>query len=335
MPLPNLALPVLVTGATGFIGRHLVARLLAQGAAVRALVVPEEVPTARWTGPVEVVAGAITDRAAVARAVAGAGTVFHLAAVVGDWGAEAWFQRVTVGGTWNLLQAPGAATARLVLASSIVVYGDQIPRRVCDEDQPFGRALGAYSRAKQAQERLAWQVARERRLALSVVRPANVFGPGSRPWVIALAAQLRQGLPALIDGGDFNAGLCYVENLVDLLLLAATHPAAVGRVYNGCDEAPITWRQYVIDLARLAQTAPPRSLPGGLAYGAAAVCEGAWRLLRLPGRPPVTHESRNLVGAHHRIPITRARTELGFTPRVTYAEAMAAVGASLQQSSHG
>ncbi|MBL8045247.1 MAG: NAD-dependent epimerase/dehydratase family protein [Anaerolineales bacterium] len=320
----------LVTGASGFIGRWLIQRLLAEGERVRALVLPDENVSGLWPDVVEVVRGSITERADVAFAVQGATTVYHLAAMVGDWGQEAQYQRVTVGGTWNVLQTVAPRT-RVVLASSIVVYGHLIGQAVCDEAQSFGRPQGMYSRAKQAQEKLAWQVAQARNLPLSVVRPANVFGAGSRPWVEALLKQMRLGLPALIGDGERDAGLCYVENLVDLLKLAATHPNAVGKIYNGCDNFGITWKQYVSDLARLAGLPKPRSLPIGVARAAATACEAAWRVLRLPDRPPVTHEAVNLTSAHHRIPSDRARQELGYRPRVSYTEALQTLAGNIHQ----
>lgn len=319
----------LVTGASGFIGRWLIKSLLADGERVRALVLPNENVSGLWPDAVEVVRGSITERADVTQAVQDATTVYHLAAMVGDWGQETQYQRVTVGGTWNVLQAV-VPSARVVLASSIVVYGHLIGQAICDEAQSFGKPQGMYSRAKQAQEKLAWQVAQERNLQLSVVRPANVFGAGSRPWVEAMLKQMRQGLPALIGDGERDAGLCYVENLVDLLKLAATHLTAVGRVYNGCDNFGVTWKQYVSDLARLAGLPKPRSLPASLARAAATACEATWRVLPLPDRPPITHEAVNLTSAHHRIPNTRARQELGYAPRVSYAEALPTLAETIQ-----
>lgn len=326
----RLAEPVVVTGATGFIGRWLVRRLTAAEYYVRALVLPDEPVAGLWDGPVQVVRGDITDSAVVAQAMRHAGTVFHLAAAVSDWGEASWFQRVTVGGTENVLSAAGVASARIVVVSSYVVYGDQIPRAVCHEDLPFGRPLGPYSRAKQAQETVTWRLAAERDLQVTVVRPANVFGGGCRPWVRDAVAELRRGVPALVDGGDRDAGLCYVENLVDLLLLAAAHPAAVRRVYNACDESGVTWRQYFTDLARLAGARRPRSIPGGLAWAAAGAAEALWRWRRWPGRPPLTREAVNLVGADNQVPIARARAELGFVARVDYPQAMTALGAYLR-----
>jgi len=325
-----LTQPVVVTGATGFIGRWLVGRLAADGNYVRAVVLPDEATRGLWTAPVEVVRGDITDRAVVAKALQHAGTIFHLAAAVGDWGPEEWFQRVTVGGTENVLAATGAANARIVVTSSIVVYGDRLGAGVCAEDTAWGTAQGAYGRAKQSQETVVQQLARERRLRVTVVRPANVFGSVSTPWVREAAAVLRRGLPALVAGGRGNAGLIYVENLVDLLILAAARPAAVGRTYNACDDFPVTWRQYMTDLAQRVGARPPRSLPLPAARLVAAAAEAVWRWRRSPTRPPLTREALGLVGAHHEIATERARVELGYTPRVGYAEAMERLGRYLQ-----
>lgn len=297
-------------------------------------------------GTIEIVRGDIADADAVRRAVRGssgesAKTIFHLAAVVGDWGPEALFQRVTVEGTGHLLRAaavegPGDGAgpgARVVLASSIVVYGDRLRRGPCPESTPHGRALGPYSRAKQAQERLARRLAGELGVDLTVVRPANVYGPGSRPWVEMVLPLLRARQVTLIDGGDHSAGLCHVENLVDLLLLAAQEDTAIGRIYNASDlapeAAPVTWRRYFGDLARIIDAPPPRSVPYGLARPLASACESTWRLLRRSERPPLTREALNLAAADHRIPTVRARDDLGWTPRVGYDAALAEIADSL------
>jgi nucleoside-diphosphate-sugar epimerase len=326
----KLAEPVVVTGATGFIGRWLVRRLVAAERYVRALVLPDEAVAGLWGGPVEVMRGDITDPAAVVQVMRHAGTVIHLAAAVGDWGEAAWFQRVTVGGTENVLSAAGVAHARIVVVTSYAVYGDQIARAVCHEDLPFGEPQGPYSQAKQGQEAVTWRLGAERNLQVTVVRPTNVFGAGSRPWVYEAAAVLRRGVPALIDGGHLDAGLCYVENLVDLLLLAAAHPAAVGRAYNAGDDSGVTWRRYFTDLAGLVGAPPPRSLPRPVARAAAAAAEALWHRWGKTTRPPLTREAVNLVGADNRVPITRARQELGFAPRVRYPQAMAALAESLR-----
>jgi nucleoside-diphosphate-sugar epimerase len=329
--------PVLVTGATGFIGRRLVARLLEEGAAVRALVLegdPGEVhlPKNLPKGSIEIARGSVSDPRAATRAAQGTEVVFHLAAVVGDWAPEELFRTVTIEGTRNVLSAAAEAGARAVLASSIVVYGDAIGRAECAEDRPFGEAAGAYSRSKQEQERIAADLGRRAGLAVTTLRLANVFGPGSRPWVEMAIDQLKSGAPALIGRGDQNAGLCYVDNAAEALVRAALTPSSAGRAYNVNDASDVTWRRYFEDLARAAGTRPPSSLPLPAAKIAARACEGVWSVLRLKGRPPVTREALNLVSSHHRIPIDRARRELGFEPKVGYEEGMARVRESLKKA---
>lgn len=317
-----MAEPVLVTGATGFIGRHLVTRLAGEGLAVRAFVLPgDEVPE-YWGDGVEIVRGDVAEAATVEKAAQGVGTVYHLAAVVTDWGNNAWHERVTVSGTRHVLGAAARHGARAVLASSIVVYGDRLGLDVCSEDHGFGRPLGPYSRSKQAQERIARGLESGAGLRVTIVRPSNVFGPGSVPWVEEVVHLLRRRAVTLIGDGDRNAGLCHVDNLVELLILAAREEA-VGRVYNAADGSDVTWKRYFTDLAELAGTPPPRSVPPAVARGLAFFFEALWKVVPVfRRRPPITREALNLAGSHHRLPIERARRELGYEPRVGYESAI-------------
>jgi nucleoside-diphosphate-sugar epimerase len=313
--------PALVTGAGGFIGSRLVSRLREAGQPVRALLLPAEPVPAAWDEDVEIIRGDITDTSARSRAADGAGSVFHLAAVVGDWGPEALFRRVTVEGTRGMLEVAARNRSRFVLASSIVVYGHRLGREPCVEALPHGRAFGPYGRSKQAQERLArdWL---DRGTDVRIVRPANVFGPGSRVWVDEVIRLLRTGTPTLIDGGRGNAGLVHVDNVVDILVRAASDRARPGDVFNACDELVVSWRRYFSDLAALAKTRPPRSLPSWLAWPLASTMEPLWRLARSAKRPPLTREALQLVSSDHRVPAERAREVLGHGSLLDYSQAM-------------
>ena len=320
--MKKMAQPVLVTGATGFIGSRVIHRLLEMDIPARALVLPDEPVPAEWKGRVEIVRGGITDVPAVQKAAMGARTIIHLVAVVSDWGDEKKYWRFTVDGSRILFDQAVKNSARVCLASSIVVYGDNIRKQVCDENTPFGRTFGPYGRTKQAQEKLAWEYHKNRGMRLSVVRPANVYGPGSGPWLHDVVDLLQAGAPALISGGQMNAGLAYVDNVADLLLLAAAADNALGRVYNASDGLDVTWRQYFTDIAGLIGAKPPGSVPRPVAAMTAQVCEVVWKLFGIQKRPPVTREALNLVGSNNRIPNQRARAELGFKPRVSYKEGM-------------
>ena len=312
---------ILVTGATGFIGNYLVNTLLDAGEDVRALVLPHETIPAAWGGQVDVVRGDITDRGAVARALDDVEMTYHLAAVVGDAGSKQLFQRVTIDGTRNLLGEARNAGGRVVLVSSIVVYGDKLSSMVCTEDVTHGKPQGFYSWSKQAQEIFAMK-AREKGLAVTIVRPGNVYGVGSKLWVSGVINELKRGTPTLISGGHGNAGLCHVRNLVDLLYRVGTTPHAVGRTYNALDASDITWRQYFDDLAAIANTPTPKSVPLWLAQTLATIIEPIWRALPTQSRPPLSQEAINLVGTNHRVPIDRARVELGYAPSIPYADAI-------------
>ncbi len=320
--LPALAQPVLVTGGLGFIGRHAVDQLLATGHAVSVFDVPGARVPGHWPDRVRVIAGDIANADDVRAALAGARTVLHTAAVVSDWAPAADHERVTLQGSRHVFAEAARSGARVALLSSCAVYGDHIGRKLLHEDLGFGRALGLYGLYKQRQETLAWDFQREHGLALSVVRPSKVFGPGSKPWVHEVAQVLQKGSPALIDGGRYNPGLVYVDNLVDIFLRAAALPQALGRIYNGYDGTTTTLAEYFTDLARIVGAPPPRTLPRWLAEVLAAVSEPTWKLLRLKSRPLLTRDTLRLVSSEYRISFERARAELGFTPRVSYAEGL-------------
>jgi len=216
---------------------------------------------------------------------------------------------------------------RVVLLSSGSVYGDKIGRGELREDEPLGKPIGIYGEYKQKQEMLAWEFHRTQGMALTVVRPFKVFGPGSKTWVHEVAKNLLAGKPTLINGGNYNAALIYIDNLVDILLLAASLPHAQGRCYNGYDGLRVTWRQYLTDLARIIGAPPPRAMPGWFARILAMAIEPTWKILRKSSRPLLTRDSLRMVSSDYRVSTERVLNELGFTPRVSYEEGMRRVEA--------
>lgn len=326
---------VLVTGATGFIGRRVLARLHADRRPVRALLLPGEdasrVPELGDPCGKEVVRGDVTDRASLARAVDGVGRVVHLAAVVGDWGPDERFDRINVDGTRNVIDAAAAAGCeRLVMISSIVVYGPRLASGGCDEDAATAPGVGPYGRTKRESEELALAAHRAGKLEVAVVRPGNVWGPGSALWVDEVVSLMRGGKMMLVGDGRGDAHLAYVDNVVDVIVRALDEPGAAGRIYNALDGAGITWRAYLTDLARLAGARPPkRSIPAGVARVLAGAMESAWRVTRRPSRPLLTREAVQLLASGPPIPIARARAELGYDP-IPYERGLAAVARYLE-----
>lgn len=327
---------ILVTGGAGFLGRVLVAQLLARTAStVVVLALPHEPVPDTWATDgadrVVVVRGDITQSADVHRAMQGCQWCFHLAALVGDAGRDADHQRVTVGGTAHVFDAAQGVGAAVVLVTSICAYGDAIQRGACPEDTALGVAQGPYGRAKQGQEALARRY-RAQGLPICVVRPANIIGPGSGPWVIDAAQALKQGLPALIGGGHGNAALAGVDNVADFLVHVAMHPAAWGQEFHVHDGLPVTWRDYFQALARLLGTPPPRSVPRPLAYWGAKLSEPLFKQFWPRQRPPVTLEALNLIAWDSQFPLNRAHA-LGWRPKVDHETQMARIGQWLAATS--
>jgi nucleoside-diphosphate-sugar epimerase len=309
-----------------------VARLCDQGVRVRALVLPAEDASALGGG-VDVERGDITDPASLARAVAGQTRVYHLAAIVGDWGDEALFQRVNVDGTRNVLDAAAAAgCARVVAVSSVVMYGAALQGDVCDEvATPREYGVGPYSRSKRAAEEVALDYHAFGRVPVTVVRPGNVYGPASAVWVDEVARALRANRGVLIDGGDGDASLAYVDNVVDVLVRAGSADAAPGRIYNANDGSGVTWRRYLTDLAAIiGAPAPTRSIPGGVAMAMAAAMEKIARWRGRAERPLLTREAVLLLRSRAEVSIRRARDDLDYHPLVPYEEAMKRIASYLE-----
>lgn len=317
----------LVTGAPGFIGRRVVRRLLDAGWEVTSLSLPGEVPPADWNARVRMVYGDLTDEAVVRDAATGAGLAVHLAAPVGVAGRYDWQWRVMVDGTRNVCDALTSNDGRVVVVSSIAVYGDRIQHQLCCEDDALGPWQGAYGRAKQGQERIAREIAERTGLPLTVVRPANVYGlGGASAWGDRLVSLIRETGGAVVgDGEHNNAGLVHGDNLADALVLAATRDEAVGRTYNVCDGTDVTWRQFMDDMAAVAGMPPSPGFPLEPIMAAARANEdpAACVAPRDPAIPSL--EGLNLIGFDNRIAASRIRDELGWAPAISYSDAMAAM----------
>ncbi|MFT7185291.1 MAG: nucleoside-diphosphate-sugar epimerase [Pseudohongiellaceae bacterium] len=315
--------PILVTGAAGFIGRRLVKRLLDEGRQVRAfdvMVCPESLqgePNLHWFK------GDVSKREDVKHVVAGCHSIFHLAALVGDWGQAVLHQKITVEGTQILFDLALASPLkpRLVLASSIVVYGDQLNGERCYEGMPHGWFYGPYGKSKQTQETIAHQFIQQG-LDIRMVRPANVYGAGSKPWVDDVCVELKKGLPVLIAGGNYNAGLVHVDNVIEILILACKSDNARGQIFNAADEEGVTWQQYMKDLAECCGASKPKSMPRMIAKYLAKSIELTYRWMKIENRPPLTAEALNLIGSNHRIDMTKTKELLDYKPVKYYREGL-------------
>jgi 2-alkyl-3-oxoalkanoate reductase len=227
----------LVTGANGFLGRHVVAALLAHGIDVRALVRPAaRLEGFRWPSSVEVFRADLRTSRELTRAFEGVDVVLHLAAVVSG-GEDAQFAG-TVVGTERLLDAmAGSACRRLVLCSSFSVYDYSSVRRTLNEDSPLHEASDVYSRdgytiSKWWQERVTRRFVEERDWDLTLLRPGFIWGR-DHGYLAALGQKF--GRHHLVIGPLTRIPMTHVENCADVFALAAADPRARGQTLNVID----------------------------------------------------------------------------------------------------
>lgn len=300
---------VAVTGAGGFIGSALARRLVADGSRVVGLDLPAAAGRVRATGA-RFVACDVTDRAAVADALRGVPHVVHTAAIVSDWGPMADYVRVNVEGTRNLLDAARDAE-RVVHVSSVAIWGHDFDSDVHEDSEP--RPSGhPYVDTKAASDVLA----RER--GATVVRPGDVYGPGSVPWAIRPLEGVRARRIAVPRGGLMTP--VYVDDLVDLIVRALTHPDAAGRAFVGWQGPPVPVRDFFDRYAAMAGRRRVPVLPAPLLRLAAAADEAVARLRRRP--PTATRWAVSYLARTAVYRASRAQDLLGWRPRVDLDEGM-------------
>ena len=269
-----MAQNALITGATGFVGGHLVRALVAEGWRLRALVRRSSDVTLLEELGVEQVIGSLGDAASLGRAVAGADVVFHLAAVTAAGGADE-YDRVNAAGTANLVEATLAAQpvpARLVYLSSYAAAGPSTPgspRTLEQQPEP----LTAYGRTKLAGEH-ALKPLREAGVEVVVVRAPAVYGPGDRA-LLPYFHLVRLGLAPVPAGGDRRLHMIFAPDLAHALVQAAR---AEPGIYPVAEPVEHRWSDVVGAIAAAMARKPLHlPLPRQLVKIAAAVTETAGR----------------------------------------------------------
>jgi nucleoside-diphosphate-sugar epimerase len=316
---------VLVTGATGFLGRHLVKALCQKGYKVRALVRSTS-NLAGLTGlDIETVAGDVTDRGSLIKAADGRDLVFHCAGRVVEWGKREDFYRVNVEGTKNILEACLASgVKRFVHASSVTVLGVSRDRSPMDENTPYtDRSFELYTETKILSEKLVLEYHNKKGLPITIVRPGLVWGPGDTTIFPRIEKLAAKGALLNIGKGDNLLCLAYISNVVQALILAAESPKAVGRIYNITDDEKKTSRTFLAGLAKAMDLKPPTyAIPFRLLFAGACVLEAAAKLMGLSEPPLITRYGLCILGCDFNHDISKAKRELGYKPQVSYAEGM-------------
>jgi nucleoside-diphosphate-sugar epimerase len=313
-PVPPRARRVLVTGALGFIGRAVADRLVADGHAV--------VGIDRVADPGRgVVAGDTTDPGPWAGALAGVDVVVHTAAVVSNAVDldEQW--RVNVLGTRRVVEAArDAGVARVVHLSSIRAFSDVGFPDGVTEDHPVRPDGNPYVDTKIASEHVVLQAHAAGEVEGVIVRPGDVYGPASRPWILLPLEAIRARQFVLPAMGKGVHSPVYVDDLVRGIVLAATHPDAAGEVVTIAGPRGVPCDEYFGHLYRMLGRRGPVGLPTPAAVALAAAAD---RANRLRGRrTEVNAISMRYFARTGTYSIAKARRVLGYEPEVDLDEGM-------------
>ena len=318
----------LVTGATGFLGSHIVERLLEQGHEVRALArKTSDINHLKTTGA-EIVIGDVEDYDSICHAVGGMEVVFHAAArVMPGWGKWEDFERETVRGTENMLRASAeAGVSRFVYVSSGTVMGEaSYGETPADESAPTGIATFRYDtfydHAKLQAEQLSIDYHKQGKLPVTVVRPCMVYGPRDR--LLSDKSYRQFSVPIVVWPGKSNprTAIVYVTDVVDCIILAATSDKAVGEIYNIAPPEVVWFRDFADAMLQAIGGRKLRvSIPYSVGYLWCASMEGWARLKRQKELPYLTRSGVRFLNQGMHIDGSKARKELGWQPKVSIEE---------------
>ena len=324
--------PILVTGATGFLGGHLVRALLARGDSVRAL---GRSPT---RGLELAALGAdfrpvdLRDRAAVRRACEGVGAVIHSGALSSAWGRRRDFYDTNVVGTEHVIAGcEDHGVRRLVHVSSPSVMSRHEVQLELDEAAPLPETfVSIYSETKALAEARVNE-AHARGLDTVILRPKAIYGPGDTAIFPRIVDRLARGrLPIFGEGPTFT-DITHVSDVVQACLLALARDEAVGGTYliTGGESVDL-WEVIRVIAERLGHRPPRRRLPTKVAMGLGATLEALWRVLRLKGEPPLTRYTVSVLAFSQTYETSAARRDLGYEPKVHWREGIEDFLASLQ-----
>lgn len=325
---------VLVTGANGFLGSHIVDLLLNHDYEIRALVrKPDQLKT---VGNVEVVTGDIRDSAAVADACAGIDIVFHTAGISGIWGKWRVFHAVNTVGTRNVVDGCRRhRVPRLVYTSSPSVTFTGENQFHVDETAPYAHKwLCHYPHSKALAEQHVLAANDPPHLMTCALRPHLIWGPRDRHLVPRLIARAQAKQLRKIGDGRNQIDHVYVENAAWAHLQAARalepDSPVCGSAYFVSQDDPVNCWQWINEVLALAGIgAVRRSISFAAAWRIGWALEQYHEMFNLSSEPRMTRFLAAQLAKSHYFDISRAKRDFGYQVRVSTSEGMERLGRAM------
>lgn len=311
---------VLVTGSTGFIGSHLVDKLVEKGYTVRCLIRRESNTGILKGKNVELAEGDYSDPEKLKKALKDIEIVFHLAAVINGKSRETFFN-ANVSGTENLIKAYGDMDQRktkFVFISSIAASGPATGKGLKNENEP-DKPVSLYGESKLLAEGIVKKFGGK--IPYVILRPPNVYGPGQKELSILIKV-IKMRIMPLLGGRNSYSSFSYVDDVVDALVLAGESDSAVGKTYFISDNKVYTWRETAKEIARLLKV-----YPFVIPISDRILLIAAWKLRLLSGifkfDPPFSPGDLKSIRKNSWVfDGSKLMNELGFKPKVSMKEGL-------------
>ena len=304
---------MMITGATGFVGRVLTQRLLDDGYTVRGTLLPGESPDRLTPDVLPTVVASLGPDTPWQHALTGVDTVVHLAArvhIMDDPASDPLteFRKVNTEGTARLAaEAARCGVKRLVFISSIKVNGEETDTPYVEESPV--KPADPYGISKWEAEQALRQIEAETGLEVVIVRPTLVYGPGVKANFLKMMQAIKRRIPLPFASINNQRSLIYVGNLVDALATCATHPVAAGKTYLVSDGTDVSTPELIRQTAA-ALAVPARLLPFPVS------------LMRLAGKLTGKNGAVNRLTGSLTVDSSKIRRELGWVPPFTMEEGL-------------
>lgn len=312
---------ILITGAGGFIGSHLVEDQLRRGHEVTALDIHSDV-LKPWIGNpnLKVVEGDFTDRERIDPLLEGQEVCFHLASAHLEKDVdESYFFRVNVQGARDFVErCQKAGVRRFVHCSSVGVYGD-IKNPPADENSEMHPDV-PYEKSKLAGEKAILEYVRDSGYNLVIVRPAWVYGPRC-PRTERLFRTIKKGRFFFVGDGKTLRHPIYIDDMNEGFYLAAEKETIPGDIFIMGGPRPVTLRELADEIARCEGVKPPGlQLPHALVMAGCVFLEEGAKIFKF--NPPFTRRSMKFYTGNTAFTIEKAEKDLGFCPKIELAEGL-------------
>lgn len=315
---------LLVTGATGMVGSLVCRQAVADGYTVRAMVRPSSDRSVLEGLNIDFCEANLADAATLPAAFEGVHYMVHTAAHVGDWGPPEKFRAINVVALEQMLTACRAAgqLKRWVQISSLGVYAAKHHHGTDEKTPPDLTGLDGYTQTKAEAEVVLNRAIEQHQFPATIIRPGFIYGPGDRHVVPRIIERLQAGQMKLIGDGQKQLNNTYAGNLVDAIMLALQHDAAIGETFNIRDKRLVSREEFVGTIADYMGLPMPKKVPEWLARLAVKPIEGFAKLRGATSAPLLTSARIKFLTLNLDFSIAKAQEKLGYDPQVDFREGM-------------